>query len=89
MAARRRLYLMTKPSLDGTDALLAPGTQEDPAAIVLLQDGVSLDPAQLPFQDVYILGDDAVSHHVSPSAPTISHRELLDMILTARTVVTL
>lgn len=80
---------MTKPSLAGTEALLTPGTKEEPAAIVLLQDGVTLDSSQLPIQDVHILGDDAVSRHVIPSAPTISYRELLDMILSSRLVVTI
>lgn len=80
---------MTKASLAGTEALLTPGTREEPATIVLLQEAVALDPSKLPIQDVYMLGDDAVAWHIVPSVPTISYRELLDMIFSSRLVVTL
>lgn len=90
MMMRTRLYLLIKSSPDLAQALLpSPRSVDERTRVVLLQEAVQLDPGQFPAPEIYLLGDDAVSHHVTPSVPAISYRELLDMIFEANSVVAL
>lgn len=55
--------------------------------VVLLHDAVDL--TNVPASHVFALDEDVAQRGVSPSAPTISYKELLDLVFKADRVVVL
>ena len=85
---RTVLYLVTKNEEDATPSLIAQDFPENlTTSAVLLQEAVSLSNVQA--NRVCALTEDAVSKKVTPSAPTVSYRDLLHMIFDADVVVAL
>ena len=83
----KTLCLLTRNPRGGL-ALLAPGgrSSDTDLSILLLQDAVSLqEPLGVP---TYVLGDDARARNVESPFPSVSYREMLEMIFSADRIVT-
>lgn len=78
------LYLLRSGTVD---PLLETAQPSEDTTAVLLHEAVTLE--QVPASRVFALGEDAAERGVTPSVPTISYKELLDLIFEADRVVVL
>lgn len=78
------LYLLRTQTLD---PLIQHAQPDVDTTVVLLHDAVGLQ--NVPASRVFALADDATQRGVTPSAPAISYKELLDLLFQADRVVVL
>ena len=85
---KKTLYIVsTPPAGDGISLLPSSPSSVDGATVVLVQEGVRLQ--KLSFPRAFVLGEDAKSRQATSPFPSISYRELLEMIFEADTVAVL
>jgi sulfur transfer complex TusBCD TusB component (DsrH family) len=84
---RKVLYIVSNGSALSSDLLPRDRSPEHDISVLLIEDGVGLK--DVPGSRVFALSEDAVSRNVTPAFPTVSYRDMLQMILDADTVVAL
>lgn len=84
---RKVLYILRKEDPLSAGLLADKDRTEESASVLLVQDGVRIE--NMPVDHVYILAEDAESRNVTPQFPTVSYREMLDLIFDADCVVAL
>lgn len=82
------LYILSKGPNQLLQELLQENVPPDmDISVILIQDSVSM--SRIPLSHVFVLSEDAVSRHVTPSFPTVSYCDMLCMIFEADRVVAL
>lgn len=69
---------------DGVSLLPSSSSSRESVSVVLIQDGMQL--RDLSYSRVFALSDDASLRQSAPPFPSVSYRELLDMIFESDTV---
>ena len=76
------LYIVTKPGYSPLMCESSPGKQ---TSVILAQDAVTFSGYSV--ASVYALTEDAEKRNVTPSVPTISYRDLVELVFDADHVV--